>query len=382
MNMKIERIEIIPVNIPVPTPTRISFGMFDMRAYVFVKIHTDDGLVGIGETSPFIPETRESQEDIIPLIEKWLGPAIIDEDPFNVQKIWRIMERIPGRVAAKGALDMAIYDLIGQALKQPIYKILGGLSHERLPLSGILGIDEPEKMAEDARSQIEQFKWKALRIKLGTTIQGDVKRFKTVREAVGEGFPLRVDFNGHYYAPDAIKLIRQLEPYDLWLVEQPVPWNDLLGLQQVSKNVTTMIQPDECYYTPYDLSYLMAIGAVGILGLKMVRPGGFTSNRKVIEMADLLNIPCYMNSAGEMGIAKAAALHFAFHHPNIKYPCEIHLAGKALGEDMILEPFDHQDGYALPPKGPGLGVHIDEALLKKYAGPISFVTERKGIVTK
>lgn len=151
--MKIDKIEIIPVSIPIQSPTRVAFGLFDMRAYVFVKIYTDDGLVGTGETSPWIPETRESQEDIVPLLENWLGPAIIGEDPFNIQKIWRIMERIPGRVAAKGALDIALYDLVGKALNQPLYRILGGQFHDQLPLSGIIGVDEPGKMAEDATSQ-------------------------------------------------------------------------------------------------------------------------------------------------------------------------------------------------------------------------------------
>lgn len=378
--MKIDKIEIIPVSIPIKSPTRVAFGLFDMRAYVFVKIFTNDGLVGIGETSPWIPETRESQEDIVPLIEHWLGPAIIGEDPFNIQKIWRILERIPGRVAAKGAIDIALYDLIGKALNQPLYRILGGLSREQLPLSGIIGMEEPEKMAEDATSQLKRFQWKALRIKLGSTIRGDVERFKSVREAVGLDIPMRIDLNGHYNSSDAIKLIRQLERYDLWLVEQPVPWNDILGLQRVKKSVDTLIQADETYYTPYDLSYLMAIDAVSVLGLKMVRPGGITANRKVIEMAELLNIPCYVNSAGEMGIAKAAALHFAFHHPNIKYPCEIHLMGDAFQEDLILETFDQQEGYALPPQGPGLGVSLDEATLQKYADKVRVVTHRKNIV--
>ncbi len=89
--MKITKIEILPVSIPIKSPKRVAFGVFDMRAYVFVKIHTDEGVVGVGETSPWIPETRESQEDIIPLIEKWLGPAIIGEDPFQIQKIWKII---------------------------------------------------------------------------------------------------------------------------------------------------------------------------------------------------------------------------------------------------------------------------------------------------
>jgi len=378
--MKIDRIEIIPVSIPIQSPTRVAFGLFDMRAYVFVKIYTDDGVVGIGETSPWIPETRESQEDIVPLIENWLGPAIIGEDPFNIQKIWRIMERIPGRVAAKGAIDIALYDLVGKALNQPLYRILGGQFHEQLPLSGIIGIDDPGKMAEDATSQLRRFQWKALRVKLGSTLQGDVERFKSVREAVGPGIPMRVDLNGHYNSSEAIKLIRQLETYDLWLVEQPVPWNDILGLQRVRRSVDTLIQADEAYYTPYDLSYLMAIDAVSVLGLKMVRPGGITANRKVIEMAELLNIPCYVNSAGEMGIAKAAALHFAFHHPNIKYPCEINLMGEASQEDLILETLEQKDGYALAPKGPGLGVRLDEATLQKFAGLARSVTRRKNIV--
>ncbi len=378
--MKITKIEILPISIPIKSPKRVEFGLFDMWAYVFVKIHTDEGLVGVGETSPWIPETRESQEDIIPLIERWLGPAIIGEDPFNVQKIWKVMERIPGRVAAKGAIDMALYDIVGRAVDQPVYKLLGGLCREKLPLAGLVGLDEPKIMAEDALFQAKENKIKGLRLKLGSTITEDAERFKAVREAVGGDIVLRIDLNGHYNASDAMKLIRRLEDYDLSLVEQPVPWHDIHGLKKVNQGVDTLIQPDEVYYTCWDLSYLMSIDAVSVLGLKMVRPGGFTSNRKAIEMAEMLNIPCYMNSAGEMGIAKAAALHFAFHHNNIKYPCEINVT-TGTEEDMINESFETDDGYALPPKGPGLGVTIDEKRIKEYLGEVRVCMERKDIVS-
>lgn len=377
--MKITKIEILPVSIPIRSSNRVSFGLFDIRSYVFVKVYTTEGIVGIGETSPWIPETRESQDDIIPLIEKWLGPAIIGEDPFHLQRIWKIMERIPGRVAAKGAIDMALYDIIGKANEQPVYNVLGGLCQDRLQLAGIITLDEPFVMAEDALSQIGKNGLKAFRIKLGTTISGDLERFKTIREAVGQEILLRIDLNGHYNASEAIKLIRRLEPYDLSLVEQPVPWHDIHGLKKVNESVDTLIQPDEAYYTCWDLAYLMSISAVSVLGLKMVRPGGFTANKKVIEMAELLNIPCYMNSAAEMGVAKAAALHFAFHHNNIKYPSEIHLFS-GTNENMIRETLETAEGYALPPRGPGLGVTIDEEGMRDYLGEIRVCNERKPIV--
>ena len=378
--MKITRIEILPVSIPIRSPKRVAFGLFDMRAYVFVKVYTDEGVVGVGETSPWIPETRESQEDIIPVIEKWLGPAIIEEDPFEIQKIWKIMERIPGRVAAKGAIDMALYDILGKALGLPVYRLLGGLSVKRLPLASIVGLDEPDKMAEDAFSQINAYQVKGLRLKLGSTIREDEARFRAVREAVGMDVSLRIDLNGHYNSSEAVKLIRRLEDCDLTLVEQPVPWHDIQGLKRVNESVDTLIQPDESYYTCWDLSHLMVLGAASVLGLKMVRPGGFTSNRKVIEMAELLNIPCYINSAGEMGVAKAAALHFAFHHNNIKFPCEINLYQES-EEDMIEEAFETEEGYALAPKGPGLGVTLDEKRLHKFLGDIKVCSEKRPIVT-
>jgi L-Ala-D/L-Glu epimerase len=378
--VKIKSIEILPVRIPIQSPKRVSFGVFDMRAYVFVKIHTDEGITGIGETSPWIPETRESQEDIIPVIEKWLGPAIIGEDPFEVQKIWKIMERIPGRVAAKGAIDIALYDIMGKALGMPVYRLLGGPCLEKLPLAKIIGLDEPGKMAEDASYEVKEHKMKGLRLKLGSTIREDEARFKAVRNAVGNDLSLRIDLNGHYNASDAIKLVRRLEDYDLTLVEQPVPWHDIQGLKRVNESVDTLVQPDESYYTCWDLSNFMATGAASVLGLKMVRPGGFTSNRKVIEMAELLNIPCYINSAGEMGVAKAAALHFAFHHSNIKFPCEIDVVQPS-SEDMIQENFETEEGYALVPKGPGLGVTLDEKRLKRFLGEIRVCSEKRAMVT-
>lgn len=363
------KIEAIPVTIPLKKAFDLATGVMDFGRYVIVMLHTDEGVVGVGETSPLLPITGDCQETVAPLIERRLGPLIVGENIFDVDRIWEKMDcMVPRNTAAKSAIDVALYDAMGKALDQPVYNLIGGLRQDKVPIVGHIGIERTKNVVEFARKLIKEG-YKHIRIKIGKDPKQDIVNTKAVREEVGNKSTIRLDANQGYTAPIAIKTIRNLEKYDIVTVEQPVPWWDVWGLRRIAKAVDVPINSDESIYTVYDALTLIKLEAVDIINIKMVRPGGITGAIRVASMAEAAGVPCFVGTAVEMGVATAAAVHFAASNRNIKYPCE--MGGYSLDapwfeEDIVKKPISRKDGYIEVPKGPGLGIELDEEALERY----------------
>lgn len=366
--MKIERIEIIPVSIPLKKKVKISFTTWEKVEYVITKIFTNEGIVGVGESAPWVPISRESQETIIGIVSKHLAPILIGEDPFNIEKIWWKMDTaVPGNGMAKAALDLPLYDIIGKALNIPVYKILGGKTTEAIPLVGLVGLGSIEQMLQEIEEWI-QAGYKSLRIKTGKGIKEDVELIRIIREYVGPDVKLRIDANQAYTTPMAIKMIKELEPFDIEIIEQPTVWYDFEGLARVTMSVDTPILPHESLYSVYDAIQLDRIGAGNVFALKTYRPGGLTLAKKLAMYMELRNIPMFVCSSVELAVSTAAAAHFALaFYKNIKFASE--MSGPVALEDDIADPgVKIEKGMAIVIDRPGYGVELDENRLKKYGG--------------
>jgi L-alanine-DL-glutamate epimerase-like enolase superfamily enzyme len=152
--MEITRIDIIPVNVPrsrtlaLATYGKLGEGEFN---FVLTKVYTDEGVTGVGECPPLPPLSPESQPVIVAMIKDWLAPQLIGEDPFNLERIWGKMDfTAPTYPMSKAPLDLALWDIMGKALDQPVYRLLGGLTKRRFPLVGLIGIGKRERCAPTA----------------------------------------------------------------------------------------------------------------------------------------------------------------------------------------------------------------------------------------
>lgn len=369
--MKITRIEVIPINLQKKKVLALSrygkLGEGMPFEFILVRVHTDDGISGVGECPPLPPLSPENQAVVTEMIKRWIAPNIMGMDPFDLDGIWEKMDYwAPTYPMAKAAIDMALWDIMGRSLNVPVYKLLGGGSNaSKIPNVALIGIDTPAKVAIEGKRLVKEG-YTGIRLKIGP--KRDVSCVKAMREAIGEDVTLRVDCNQGYGTTDVIKMIREIEQFDVELVEQPTVWWDFATLAKVAGSVDTPIMPHESLFSMADVKTLIDMGAVGVLGLKTYRPaGGITNVRRILDMARVMNIPTLMHDDLEMGVSLSAASHIiAGCGKAITQKCELSGFPEWFNEDIIKEPVKLEKGYIESPKGPGLGFELNEAAIKKY----------------
>ncbi len=365
--MKITKIEIIPVNIPFTRTLKTAIGDWSLAEFVVIRMHTDAGIVGLGEVPPWMAVSRTSQKAIIEILREFIAPVILGLDPFQIEKAWDLMDlHAPGNPMAATPVDMAMYDIMGKALQTPVYNLLGGKFREKIPTAAIIGFGETKAMVEECKEWLD-LGVKAVRIKVGLGMEKDRKNTEAIRKAIGKEVTLRVDCNQAFTRNEAIRVISALEEFDLELAEQPVAWHDLTGMGMVAGAVNTPIMAHETLLDRFDALHLIEVGGAGVFGLKLDRPGGFVNVKKVNALAELNNLPCFMCSSIELGISTSAAAHLAVSQKNIRLACEFS-GPQTIKDDIVKNPIPIKDGFAKPWDAPGLGVELDEKKLQKYGG--------------
>ena len=374
--MKITKVELIPVDIPrTKVLTLAHYGNLGQGGnfeFVLVRIHTDEGITGVGEVPPLPPLSPESQPVILDVQKKWLVPALLGKDPFELEEIWKRMDFIaPTYSMAKASIDMALWDIMGKTLNMPVHRLLGGSKPEKIPNVGLVGIDEPEVVA-DVASEFVSNGYRGIRLKIAPG--QDVECVAAVREAIGDDVDLRVDCNQGYRVSEAVKMIRNIEPYGIEMVEQPTIWWDFNGMAEVAAAVDTPLMAHESMYLLSDVKNLIDVGAFGVLGLKTYRPwGGITGARRLLEMARVMNIPCMFHDDLELSVSLAAATQIISAYRNvITHKCELSGYPEWMGDDVTTESVRFEKGYVYVPDGPGLGVELDDDKVSRYT---------KGIIT-
>jgi muconate cycloisomerase len=368
--LKITKVELIPVDIPrTKVLTLAHYGNLGQGGnfeFVLVRVHTDEGITGVGEVPPLPPLSPESQPVIIDVQKKWIVPSLLGMDPFEIEEIWKRMDFIaPTYSMAKASIDMALWDIMGKSLDMPVHRLLGGSKPEKISNVGLVGIDEPEVVAEVASGFVKQG-YTGIRLKIAPG--HDVECVADIREAIGEGVDLRVDCNQGYRVSEAVKMIRDIEPYGIEMVEQPTIWWDFNALAEVAAAVDTPIMAHESMYLLSDVKNLIDAGAVGVLGLKTYRPwGGVTGARRLLEMARVMNIPCMFHDDLELSVSLAAATQIISAYRNvITHKCELSGYPEWMGDDVTTESVRFEKGYVYVPEGPGLGVELDDDKVERY----------------
>ena len=235
--MKITDVKVETIRIPMKKPFRIAFAVQDHSLNVLVKISTDEGLWGIGEAAPFEPVTGESAATVLEAL-KLFRTGLIGMDPLDVEGIHRMMDRLlSGNTSAKAAVDIALYDIKGKLMGQPLYKVLGG-SVNQIVTDMTVGIDTPEAMAAEARERVEKDGFTILKIKAGINPIEDIQALTLIRQAVGPNIRLRVDANQGYTVSDAVRTLKAFEELGVEAVEQCLPSWDLDGMRFVRSKVS------------------------------------------------------------------------------------------------------------------------------------------------
>lgn len=360
--MKIVKAEMYGIHLPLRSPFIISYATFDYMPSVIVKLETDDGLVGYGEAVPDEHVTGESFYSCIEILRHQLLPAVIGETPFHIEHLHHKMNQvITANPAAKAAIDIACYDLMGKATGRPVYDLIGGKSHEELTYPKVLSIEEPEVMAEKARAALDQG-FRSLKLKVGTDPALDVKRIQAVREAVGYDVEIRVDVNqGWQTYSSAIQAMKQLEPLRLAWIEQPIRLGDIDGLAQLKRQCTTPLMADESIHHGEHLIDMIKKEAVDKINIKLMKSGGIYPAISIAKAAEYAGIDCQVGSMVESSIGSAAGYHTAMARKNIT---STELTGPLLFSKDIGD-LTYEVPFVRLNDKPGLGLVINETVLNE-----------------
>lgn len=366
--MKIAAIETVILDIPLIRPHHLSFGTKTEINALIVRLRTDDGLEGLGEAVASAGPAwgEESIETIQLVIERYLAPELIGLDPFQIELVNRRMaRRARGNLFAKAAVEMACYDALGKALNQPVYNLLGGLYRDRIPLSWSLASGDAGYEIGEAEKLIARGHF-MFKIKVGEHEPAvDVPRVKRIAEALGARARLRVDANQGWDEMAAMASIPALEDFGIELLEQPVPRWNVAAMARLARRFDIPIMADEAVCTPHDAVGLVTAEAADVFSLKLTKSGGFAAAKAVAAIAEAAGLPCYIGCMTETGVGTAAYSHFGASTPNVTLGCEL-FGPLLIAEDVVKTPICYAEGHVCVTAGPGFGVALDEAQVRKF----------------
>ncbi len=360
--MKITRVETSLVFVPFETPHLWGSGRRPGITRLVLQVHTDDGLVGLGETICLLEFVR-------PVLERTIVPLAISEDPHDVERIYRKVEAAGfyhhkrAMVAALCGLEMACWDLVGKAAGQPLHKLWGGAYRELVPTIEYVHIKSPEEMARQAAAAVERGH-RTIKAKIGLDMESDIAIIRAIREAIGPEVALRGDVNGAWSPGTARRQFAKLERYDLEFVEQPLVHDDLLGHAALRRASRVPIALDEGCYTQTDVLNAIRAEACDVILLDPHESGGLWTARKSAAIAEAAGMSVGLHSGSELGISEAAYLHLAAATPNLNIA--IDTGYPALVDDVITRRHQFVEGSLPVPTGPGLGVELDLEKLAHY----------------
>jgi L-alanine-DL-glutamate epimerase-like enolase superfamily enzyme len=268
-------------------------------------------------------------------------------------------EAVYASPTAKAAIDIACHDIMGKKLQQPIYQLIGGRYHEEFPITHVLSIGFPEEMAAEAEAMVEKG-YRSFKMKVGTDVQSDVERIKSVRSRVGNDIAIRADVNqGWINSSTTLQALRQLEGLQLDWLEQPVLADDIDGMVEVKSKTSIPLMIDEGLKGTREMREIIQKRAADKVNIKLMKCGGIYPAVKLAHQAEMAGIECQVGSMIESSIGSAAGFHVAFSK---KIITSVELTGplkfsKDVGKLQYDVPFIRLNEKS------GLGVEVEEEIL-------------------
>jgi muconate cycloisomerase len=368
--MRISRVEAIPVRIPLKAGmvTKTAHGDHHTSDYVIVRVHTDEGIVGLGEATVSALWSGETSRSCVAAIDGLIGPALVGSDPAGITAIRKEMDfLIKLNPFTKAAVEMALWDILGKALGVPVYRLLGGKLRDVIPTKMMIGAFDLPRV----RSLAEQFlNWgiRCLKVKVGLDLAGDIARVEAVRELAGPDIAVTIDANCGWNVTTARLALQQLRPFRLLVAEQPIPPGDTEAMASLRAITKIPIMADESVFTIADAWNVLRAHAADVISVYPGKNGGIAASIEIAQVAQAAGIACHVGSNLELGIGSAAMLHLACAVPNIDsatYPADI-LGPHYHEADLLTEPLALNPDGARVPEAPGLGVTLDEKQLDRF----------------
>jgi muconate cycloisomerase len=367
--MKITALELFHISIPFARPYKLSkvYGTrYDAEA-VILKVHTDEGIVGLGEADPLNPFTDETPATVMIVIRDLIAPHLIDRNPSRITAIESDLDmRVHGNLLARGAVNMALFDIVGKANNLPAHMLLGGLYQDKVPLLGPIGSGTPEEDAEFIRELIESG-YKSVMIKMGALpIADEINRMISAQKMFGDQLNIIVDANQGWTVAETMLFLDGIGSSRPDLLEQPIDRYDISGLKRIRSRAPCLLSADEGVASIQEATALIRAQAVDAFSVKISKNGGLSKARKIAEMADAFGLKILMNSMLEFGISQAASLQLGCVLPNLLDMGHAYMSVLRMSDDITDFGENISRAVVAVPAAPGLGVSLDEGKLKKY----------------
>ncbi|WP_366514593.1 galactonate dehydratase [Roseibium sp.] len=337
-----------------------------------MKIETDEGVTGWGE--PVVEGRALTTEAAVHELSDYL----IGKDPFLIEDHWTVLYRggfYRGgaiHMSALAGIDQALWDIKGKALGQPVHSLLGGQVRDRIKVYSWIGGDRPSELADNAR-QVVEHGFKALKmngcaelqiVDSNSRLDKAVEAIASVREAVGPDIGIAVDFHGRVHKPMAKVLARELDPYKLMFIEEPVLSENKEALRDIVNHTSTPIALGERLYSRWDFKSVLSDGYVDIIQPDLSHAGGITECRKIAAMAEAYDVAlaphCPLGPIALAACLQVDAVSYNAFIQEQSLGIHYNKSNDLLDYITNADVFAYADGFAAIPQGPGLGIEVNE----------------------
>ncbi|HZK84216.1 MAG TPA: galactonate dehydratase [Desulfosporosinus sp.] len=347
--------------------------------WVFLKITTDDGLVGWGE--PVV----EGHAAAVVAAVKEMEDYLIGQDPSRIEDMWQVLYRSgfyrggPVLMSAIAGIDQALWDIKGKVHGLPVYEFLGGAVRDKIRVYTWIGGDRPADVGKAAKEK-QQLGFRDIKMNASeemhyvdsfSKVEAIIARVAAVRDAVGKDFGIAVDFHGRIHKPMAKVIAKELEQFHLLFIEEPVLPENNEALREIANHTSTPIATGERMFSRWDFKKLLQDGYVDIIQPDLSHAGGISEVKKIAAMAEAYDVAVAPHCP--LGpIALAACLQLDTCTPNVfiqEQSLGIHYNKTNDLLDYLKDPtvFKYENGYVTIPSRPGLGIEINEEFVREAA---------------
>ncbi|WP_406135192.1 mandelate racemase/muconate lactonizing enzyme family protein [Streptomyces sp. NBC_01089] len=363
--MKIVKVEAVPFAIPYKKPLKFASGEVHSADHVLVRVHTDQGLTGTAEAPPRPYTYGETQESIVAVIDKIFAPQILGLTALEREAVHGRLDRTVGNPTAKAAVDMALWDILGQAAGLPVSGLLGGYT-DRMRVSHMVGFAPTDRMVAEAERIRDTYGITTFKVKVGRQpYRADVEACRALREALGPETELYIDGNRGWSASDSARALREMADLGLTFAEELCPADDVLGRRRLVAQCPVPFIADESATRPAEVTRELLGGSATAISIKTARTG-FTTSQRVLHQCEGLGVEVVMGNQidGQLGTLCTVAFGAA-HRASSAHAGELSNF-LDMTDDLLAEPLTIADGTLRIREGAGLGIDIDPDKLARY----------------
>jgi D-galactarolactone cycloisomerase len=370
--MKIVEIKAYPTSFPVPEDGGVTLGIGRAvkRDAVVVKVVTEDGLVGWGESHHGRAHTA-----IAKLIETTLSRLVLGMDASDVVGVWAKIYKFQlgshgmgaGAAMAMSGIDMALWDIRGKAAGSPLYRLLGGASRPVPAYAGgvALGYQPPGRLLDEAAPHVGAG-YRAVKLRVGDTVPADIERMEAVRNAFGDELAILTDANTGYGVEDVRRVMPSMDALNIGWLEEPFPAHDHFSYARARGFGRTPFAAGENHYTRFEFTRVLEDRTITVWQPDLSKCGGVTEALRIAHMASAFKIPVHPHSS-MTGINQAASIHLLAALDNGGYFEADVSKGNLFRDRLCSEPWRiGSDGCVRPLEKPGIGLEVDEGFLKAH----------------